>query len=815
MALDPDARYASPRALADDIERWMADDPVTALADGWGRRIARWSRRHRSATRAAAASLLVIATVATLAALAIGREQAQTRDALEAEKRARQSESKARELAQEQSQLALDAIREYNTGVTREFLLQQPEMENLRKSLLQAPIRFYRRLAQNIEHNGITDPGARARLGQAQIDLGEMINEIGMVEDSIINFEQARDNLEQVTREVPGAPEYRFLLARTRCFLANRYDKANRPDDARRAFEQSLSDFEHLAQAHPKDRKYRANQAETLQLRADFLWDHGDLDGSRRDYHASIAIGAALLLEFPDDLEVLDKHAASLNNLSILLSEAGKPDERTRMLAESTALRERLVAATPADDPRRERFLSNLGSCYGNFGTAHLDDGDLDEAIVWTRKALAIQDEQIKKHPNSVDYLERVGTNHIVLGHLEFRDRSAHGRANELEQARTYLERLKRVRPGDAVFQSHLAECLGLLSDVELERSSTMLALNLARRAESEAEEILKINPKYHPASRGLASHLLRDAEISWDLGESDRALANLHRAEAILRQLVKSYPDLTGYRFDLATTMRVHVRMDSELGRDQSAEARLRQAASIAESALRDDPDQVLSLQSAAAIDSDLGAVLGRQDQTSKAQSLFDRALKLLDQARTRSPKDEHIRRMVVQTLASHAEFLERLGKVRESLADWDRAVAMAVGTDVLELRLGRAATLGDSGDYRAALTSVADVERTKSDRAKSSILSAAFHASVMGAISRDSSLSQAARAAGVAAHLEAALDSIGQARRTPAYRDPRRLYRILADHEFDPLRAHPVFQLLRMDLGFPAQPFGRSQRE
>ncbi len=83
MALNPDDRYASPRALADDIERWMADDPVTALPEGWGRRVARWTRRHRSATRAAAASLVVIATVATAAALAIGREQAQTRDALE------------------------------------------------------------------------------------------------------------------------------------------------------------------------------------------------------------------------------------------------------------------------------------------------------------------------------------------------------------------------------------------------------------------------------------------------------------------------------------------------------------------------------------------------------------------------------------------------------------------------------------------------------------------------------------------------------------------------------------------------------------
>ena len=178
MALQPKDRYASARALADDIDRWMADLPVTAIAEGWARRVARWLRRHRSGSPAAAASLVVIATVATLAALAIGREQAQTRDALNAEKLARQNERKAHELAQEQSQLALDAIREYNTGVTRDFLLQQPGMENLRKSLLQAPIRFYRRLAQNIEHNGIADPSARGGSGKPSSTLVSSITKL-------------------------------------------------------------------------------------------------------------------------------------------------------------------------------------------------------------------------------------------------------------------------------------------------------------------------------------------------------------------------------------------------------------------------------------------------------------------------------------------------------------------------------------------------------------------------------------------------------------------------------------------------------------
>ncbi len=790
MALEPRDRYASPCALADDIERWMADEPVSALPDRWGGRVARWSRRHRSATRAAALSLVVVAAFATLAAVAIGREQAQTRTALKAEKLARQNERRARELAQEQSQLALDAIREYNTGVTREFLLQQPEMEHLRQSLLQAPIRFYRRLAQNIEQNGITDSATRARLGQAQLDLGEIINAIGAIDDSIVNFEQARDNLEQVVRDVPGVPEYRFLLARTRCFLGNRYDKASRPDQARAAFEQALADFDHLARADPTDRKYRANQAEALQLRADFLWDHGDLDGSRRDYLASVAIGQALILEYPDDLEILDKHAASLNNLSLLFGDAGEPEKRLRTLAESTALRERLVAATPTDDPRRERFLSNLGSCYGNLGTAHLDFAALNEAATWVRKALAIQDEQIKKHPNLVDYLERVGANHVVLGQLEFRTGHLATARIELTQGRAYLERLMHIRPADAVFRMHLVACLGLLADVEIESGATTVALNLARRAVSEAEEILRINPKYHPASRELVRQLLRDAEISWDLGETDVSLAKLDRGEGILRRLIASHAELPDYRSDLAATICVHVRMNAELGRDHDAESRLREAMALNESALGHDSDLVMNLPHTAALYSELAAALDRRGQHALARTNFAYALDRLEQARMRSPRDARLRHMLGRTLAARAAFLWRLGQFGESLADWDRAISLAADTDLVAFRLGRAATLSLSSDYRAALAEAAAADQSLDDRADLRINSALTHAVLSSAIRRDQSLRQDARARGAATQLAAALEQINLATRAPAYRDPRRLIHRLAVHDFDPLR-------------------------
>jgi tetratricopeptide (TPR) repeat protein len=409
-----------------------------------------------------------------------------------------------------------------------------------------------------------------------------------------------------------------------------------------------------------------------LQLRADFRWDHGDLEGSRRDYLESVRIGAALMKARPDDREIIDKHASSLNNLSILFCETGEQAERIGALEKSTALRERLVGITPADDPRREQYVSNLGSCYGNLGTLHLERGQLDQAIMWTEKALAIQDKQIKEHPNSVNYLERVGANHMVLGQLSIHIGELARARSELETGLSFLEHLKRIRPGDVTHQAHLMHCLGLLADVATLEMRSEPASLFARRARLEAEEILQTNPKYHPASHGVAQQLLRQAEFAWDAGELASGLAEIDRAEQILRTLVASYPEPPRYRAELAGAIRARVRFEEKLGRRSDVERRLREAASIAESVRHDDPDQIESLTGAAAVFYALAAALKPGD-AKESQSLFGRARDLLEEARRRSPTDQHIRRTLAEALVSHAAFLARTGKPRESMAALD----------------------------------------------------------------------------------------------------------------------------------------------
>ncbi len=48
MALRPVDRYASPCALADDIEHWQADEPVAVYREPLSIRLTRWGRRHRT-----------------------------------------------------------------------------------------------------------------------------------------------------------------------------------------------------------------------------------------------------------------------------------------------------------------------------------------------------------------------------------------------------------------------------------------------------------------------------------------------------------------------------------------------------------------------------------------------------------------------------------------------------------------------------------------------------------------------------------------------------------------------------------------------
>lgn len=69
MQRDPGQRYASALELAADVERWLADEPVTAYRETTADRVGRWMRQHRSWALGGSLACLAVVVVATAAAV--------------------------------------------------------------------------------------------------------------------------------------------------------------------------------------------------------------------------------------------------------------------------------------------------------------------------------------------------------------------------------------------------------------------------------------------------------------------------------------------------------------------------------------------------------------------------------------------------------------------------------------------------------------------------------------------------------------------------------------------------------------------------
>jgi len=107
MSLRPADRYRTAADLANEIDRWLADEPVTVWREPIAVRARRWMKRHRTLVSGAAASVVVAVAALAVASLLLASKNrdlriadGRTRAALgEANRQREKAESRAEELA--------------------------------------------------------------------------------------------------------------------------------------------------------------------------------------------------------------------------------------------------------------------------------------------------------------------------------------------------------------------------------------------------------------------------------------------------------------------------------------------------------------------------------------------------------------------------------------------------------------------------------------------------------------------------------------------------------------------------------------------
>ena len=230
MSPRPLDRYPTPRALADDIERWMADEPVSAWHEPWADRARRWLGRHRTLmTAAAVAAALITAGLGTIATI-----QARSNRQLSDKNMQLQA---ARERAEGRVGLALHAIESFRKAVEDNVdVKNRPELAPLRKTLLQAPHDFYRQLRQDIEASHDALPETSAKLALALMGFAEITRQIDSIPAAIDSYREAIRILTPLSANYADA-EFRAQLAQCHYELAALHFKSGHPQEALAGFQ--------------------------------------------------------------------------------------------------------------------------------------------------------------------------------------------------------------------------------------------------------------------------------------------------------------------------------------------------------------------------------------------------------------------------------------------------------------------------------------------------------------------------------------------------------------------------------------------------
>jgi tRNA A-37 threonylcarbamoyl transferase component Bud32 len=378
MAQLPNDRYPSGGELAEEIQRWLADEPVQAYGESLSDRMRRWARRHRTLMTGLGAALVVAAggmSIGLLLQTAASRRERDLRHqadverqrASEAEQVARANESQARSqeaLAQTEGQRAkrladearavLDFFQTKVLAATRP--LHQKGGLGREITVREALDAAEPQIAKAFAKQPAVEAALRHTLGQTYFYLGDYRH-------AIEQHERARS-----MRQLLFGPKHPDTLTSMNC-LATAYCSAGRLTEAISLHE------------------------ETLKLQKAVLGlDHPDTLGSMNNLACAYRDAGRLAEALPLHEEAWKRQKQKLgpndpdslrgaNNLAEAYRQAGRVDDAIQLHSQTLNLRKAKLG------PEHPETLSSMN----NLAISYLEAGRVSEGLPLLEEGLRIK----------------------------------------------------------------------------------------------------------------------------------------------------------------------------------------------------------------------------------------------------------------------------------------------------------------------------------------------------------------------------------------------------------------------------------------
>ncbi len=372
MATNPAQRYRTPRALADDVEHWLADEPVLAWREPIRRRLRRWGRRHRLLVTGLAATLIV-----AVAALAVGNVLV----------------ARQRDLAERNLAVARTVVDEMYTQVAAK-LDDEEQMDDYQREILEKALTFYERFALPQSN----DPRVRMEAGLIGIRVGEIRHRLGQGVAAQAAYRQAIAVLSRLASDRPAEPSYRHALAQAEFGLATFFMSNNLWQDCLAEAGKAVAIWVVLARERPDAVEYPQRQAECQGLLGDAYSRLGRLDETDQENRAALGLAEELVKEHADSIacQYLLGHLLCSSAYPRLMRRDAPGFEAN--LSRALSIFEALVR----QNPKVKKYRVGMGDCYRYLGDAYLKDRRFAQCQDADERGLAIFAGLVAEHAQCI-----------------------------------------------------------------------------------------------------------------------------------------------------------------------------------------------------------------------------------------------------------------------------------------------------------------------------------------------------------------------------------------------------------------------------
>ncbi len=452
MSPAPAERYPSAKALAEDIDRWLADEPVTAWSEPPVVRLRRWAKRHRTLVATSLATLLVALVALSIGSWRLNRFNLRLAEANQRETDLRTRAETGEKEAQAQSALATKRFHEAleaNVVLVKDIqeqLSNTPGTRKIRENLIRAAMKRLEQMVASEEQA----PDIDQTVAQAHDSLGELYRDMdGDTTKSLEEFRLACQIARECKRKNPDDPATSKLFFSMLMDLVHDETRVGHFDLALAALDEAET------QIVPGSEFELVDRAILLSARGFRFQALGDGPNAINAYSASSEFWKQLA-ETSEGGDASRNHALVLNSLVNVLLEEGRYESALETCAAEQAIWEALLATNPGI----MEFENQLANLLQKKGHCLLKMEKQEHAKKSYQTSLELSVKIADRDPENMTFQTNLGNAHAGMAAVFYETGDMPQSNRHLALSREVYEKIVAIDPGNLAAQTNLSRSL-------------------------------------------------------------------------------------------------------------------------------------------------------------------------------------------------------------------------------------------------------------------------------------------------------------------------------------------------------------------